>query len=596
MANELDPKSATGGTTSVESGQDAQKSTGGPLGLLMPADRDVWNEARRLVTDKNLRVEDLASCASQDPVIVMELLRVANALYFSAGRPPITTARTAVVRLGSDVILETLDRLAERTPIEDDDISHWFEVHRSRCKRTALVARILSETAAKTLADDCQAAGLLMHVGEMIAVIHFGLDYVKLAEEHSRSGIIYRLAQDHKFDVERVCINYLRRQGIPESLLFAIERDGRSRTPDRAVMKPVCLASMEMVEAFDSNRWDKLAPGKKMPPKSAIRMIQITDPQYLKIYERVSEYLFSVRLLEEKKKQALLAGVTEAVAPIITADSSATSTDADELQDEITNLIQGGDDNFEELAEEEQYKEHEEEPPAVPTQSKAAPPPEEEEEEEGAIWSIKPKTIYNIKEELTPKQKKLDQFNLNTDPKAKKVARVKKPTQIIAPPTLHSANSAKTVTTITEMFDKVSNGEELLSKLLAKLVDDGPFEKSALIVVSKDRKNAIVVAARGPNIGNGQTLILDDPLSPLAQCFSKVQSFGTRASKNSPFGSKSYALSPIDADHNTPVALYADCGNDGSVTFEARRIFRTVVEVLNQKLPTLPGGIPVELS
>ncbi|MEZ4753703.1 MAG: hypothetical protein R3A13_05255 [Bdellovibrionota bacterium] len=63
-----------------------------------------------------------------------------------------------------------------------------------------------------------------------------------------------------------------------------------------------------------------------------------------------------------------------------------------------------------------------------------------------------------------------------------------------------------------------------------------------------------------------------------------------------PFGSKAFALSPIDADHDTPVALYADCGVDGSITFEARRIFRTVVEIHNQKLPSLPGGIPVELN
>lgn len=125
---------------------------------------------------------------------------------------------------------------------------------------------------------------------------------------------------------------------------------------------------------------------------------------------------------------------------------------------------------------------------------------------------------------------------------------------------------------------------------------DGPYEKSALIVVSKDRKHAIVVAARGPNIGNGQKIELNDPLSPLAQCFSKVQSFSNRINEASPFGCKSFALAPIDADHDTPVALYADCGNDAALTFEARRVFRTVVNLLNQKLPTIPGGIPVELA
>jgi hypothetical protein len=128
------------------------------------------------------------------------------------------------------------------------------------------------------------------------------------------------------------------------------------------------------------------------------------------------------------------------------------------------------------------------------------------------------------------------------------------------------------------------------------LVDNGPFEKSALIVVSKTKRNAIVVAARGPMIGTGQKLDIDDPLNPLAQCFSKVQSFGNKESDLSPFGSKSFALAPINADHETPVALYADCGNDKAITFEARRVFRTVVEILNERLPLIPGGIPVELG
>jgi hypothetical protein len=190
-----------------------------------------------------------------------------------------------------------------------------------------------------------------------------------------------------------------------------------------------------------------------------------------------------------------------------------------------------------------------------------------------------------------------DQFSLKaTKSGAKSVPRVEPVVRNMEPPKLRTAGGNKIVSTITSMFENAKSSEELLQQLLQMLVEGGTFEKSALIVVSKDRKHAIVVAARGPNIGNGQKLDLNDPLSPLAQCFSKVQSFGNRQSNSSPFGSKAFALSPIDADHDTPVALYADCGNHGSLTFEARRVFRTVVEILNQKLPQIPGGIPVELN
>jgi hypothetical protein len=190
----------------------------------------------------------------------------------------------------------------------------------------------------------------------------------------------------------------------------------------------------------------------------------------------------------------------------------------------------------------------------------------------------------------------VDQFSLVSAKTRDKVVARSTEARVVEPPVINTRNGTSIVTSITDSFASAKRSEELLAQLLESLVDKGPFEKSALIVVSKDRRSALVVAARGPNIGNGQRLDLDDPLSPLAQCFSKVQSFGNRESPVSPFGSRAFALAPIDADHETPVALYADCGNLGALSFEARRIFRTVVEVLNQRLPSIPGGIPVEVQ
>jgi HD-like signal output (HDOD) protein len=565
MADEkqLNTKSEDSG----EAGSDGGKGGGRPFSLLMPPDMSVWLEARKLVIDKNIRVEDLAVIAAQDPAIVIELLRTSNAMFFSGGRSPITSVKTAIVRLGSDVVLETLEKMKERAPIENEDIKHWFELHRNRCKRTSIIGTILAEALARTLTDDCQAAGLLFCTGEMLAVIHLGETYTKLAEELSRSGINYRLAQDHKFDVERMGVTYLRRHGIPEALLFALDRDARSRTPDRAIIKPICQAAAEMVDAFDNNRWEKLAPGKSLAPKSALRMLQMNDTQYLRIYERCSEYLFSLRLLEEKKKQDALLGTSSAAAA--QPGTKATS----ELDTEISELIQQKSTPVSGAIAKD----------AKP--SATAPTPTKS----GAVQ--KPATtIHTVNEQID------ERFSLKSNREnTKTVPRVEPTEKLIEPPKLRTAAGNQVLNNFTNICNESKTSEELIASLLEMLVDKGPFEKSALIVVSKDRTEAIVVVARGPNIGNGQKLDLLDPLSPLAQCFSKVQSFGNKESKNSPWGSKAFALSPIDADHDTPVALYADCGNSNSLTFEARRVFRTVVGLLNQKLPQIPGGIPVEL-
>lgn len=549
----------------TEKAGENERTGGHPYRLLLPPDVGVWHEARRIAADPQSRVEDLATCASQDPVIVLELLKTANAMFFAGGRQTITSAKAAIVRLGSEVVIETLTHIAERPALEHDEISHWLEVHRARCRRTSLVARMISESIAKNLSDDCQTAGLLLFVGEMLAVSHFGETYVALAEQLARSGIIYRLAQDHKYDVERIGLNYLRRQGIPEALLFAIDRESSSKSRDRAIMKPLCFAAGELVEAFDLNRWEKLAPGKTLAPKSSLRVLQLNDQQYLKLYERAGEFLFNYRLMQEKKKQAG-APVVEGTRPSSDATDSI-KAEAGSLNDEINSILGNLD---------------------------APPPPSDAPKAPAKAVAPAAKTTINVVQQVLSDP--TDSFSLQTSAQKPKMVRQTVPSPAPKePPKLVSPKGAEVVTNIAQMFGSATSSEQLLSDLLAMLVDNGPFEKSALIVVSRDKAQAIVVAARGPNIGNGQKISITDPLNPLAQCFSKVQSFGNRESEYSPFGSKSFALAPINADHDTPVALYADCGNDKSITFEARRVFRTVVEILNERLPQIPGGIPVEL-
>lgn len=524
-----------------------------PLAWELPPDALVLAEARKLAGDKNVRVESLATACLQDPVIVIELLRTSNALYFSGGRSAITSAKTAIVRLGSDTLIETLDSLLQRRRLEDTQVVEYLEMFRSRSKRIGIVARLFAEALARTLSEDCQAAGCLFSVGEMLAVAHLQGVYIELAGAHQRSGVNYRLAQNHRFDVEIMGVEYLRRHGIPDALLFAIDRDGRSRTQDRALMKPLCMAASELVDSFDSNKWERLAPGKTFSPKSALRMLQMSDAQYLKIYERASEYLFSVKVIEERRRQEGydapidVAPFEEAIEEVV--DEPARQ-DLEDLNSEIQDLLQSPNENIE----------------------------------------ISPKsetTITEVEHEIT------SQFALRKDKKTS--ARKSGAVKIVAPPKSVSKNSTAFLSSVTAITEKAVSSEELLSDIMGILVN-GPFEKAALIVISQDRKHALVVAARGPNIGNGQRIELLDPLSPLAQCFSKVQSFSSRANEASPFGSKAFAVAPIDADHETPVALYADCGKDGALTFEARRIFRNVVDILNQKLPSIPGGIPVELD
>lgn len=512
------------------------------LNLLLPADMSVWNELRRMLADKSFRVEDAAACASQDPVVVIDFLRVANATAFAGDRQTTSAVQTAIQRLGSKVVLEALDKIKDRPQLPNEDVLFWFEVHRSRCKRTGNVGRIISSVVAPQLAEEAQAASLLLNIGDMVAVAFFKDHYVRLAEEHSRSGINYKLSLDHKFNVDNVGVSYLKRNGMPELLLTAITRDGTFRQADKAVLRPICLSASELVEAFDNDRWLKFSPGKKLAPKSPIRLLSISDPQYSKLYERISEYLFQTRELEDKKK-LISAGIASSTM-LYTPGGS-------ERDEEIQTLARSS-----------------ERPELVPPPAPRGPP-------------------------ATPPAELKEVFSIGRPPPAKNVPRAAPPVPKVIP-TLRTNRANDFVRDVDDLFKSATSSEALLTEVLGMLVDNGPFKQAALIVVSKDRSQAIVVASRGSKMGSGQRLALDD-ISPLGQCLSRIQSFGIKESEHSPFGSKAFALAPIAADHDTPVALYADCAEE-IITFEARRIFRTVVDILNERLPSIPGGIPVELD
>ncbi|MCB0354445.1 MAG: HDOD domain-containing protein [Bdellovibrionales bacterium] len=167
----------------------------------------------------------------------------------------------------------------------------------------------------------------------------------------------------------------------------------------------------------------------------------------------------------------------------------------------------------------------------------------------------------------------------------------------VAPPPLRESQprkSEKTLSTMIDMFEEVDNVTDLLSKLLDMLIEEGPFTRAALMVIDQNQKLAVAVVARG-DVGSDMVDVkLTDPLSPLLHLQSRVVSYSKRKSESSPFGCPTFALAPIDAGHTLPVALYADCGDTFVLSFDARRLFRKVVDILNNILPQMTGAIPME--
>ena len=511
------------------------------LSTVIPVSTDVLQESIRLVGDSNTRIENLAICISQDPSLVIEILKNANTSFFSGGKSSTISVKTALTRLGGDTITQILNSLQERNEPQNEEVLKYLNEYRDKCKRASIIARMFSESINKMIEEECLASGLFLYLGYILAILNLQEEFVTLAKNNSQATLKFKLSKDFNIDVEQASIDYLIKQGMPEIIISGLDRDTQVKNDkNKSLLKSIVWSAFEFIEFFDSNKWEKLAPGQILSPKSPIRALPLNETQYRKIYERAAGYFISNQLLNMTKQKTRQNAPKEQETPQNDEEKfekesmSPTKTIVDvSFQNELNELL-------------------------------------------GAVKKDKFKLKQAKDEPIKVARKKLEELTITT------------------PIDTYSEESNKLLRKTELLLNGIKTSEEAIKKILEILVDKGPFEKACIIVVSDDKDDAIVACSRGP-IGNGQRLSIKDSLSPLAQSFSKIQSFGNKQGAESPFGSKSFAVTPRDVNHTTPVSLYADCG-DKSLTFEARRIFRNVADILNQRLPALAGGIPIEVS
>ena len=525
--------------------------------LVLPADSEVVAEAKQHLNNKNdLNLEDLRRCFDNDPILSLELMRAANDVSADSSRRLSTYTRQALVSLGLQEIEQLIDRIAAVSLDLPESCVEWYEHHRQRCIESSAIAAILAEAVNPGLINEARTVGLFPPLGDMLAVATLRDRYVAVAEELSRRGAItYRLVQSYKCDPEQQLIRYLTDSKLPRSMWACLDRDAQPKSKEGLFRKAIHFGAIELLDAFYEERWDRYAPGQTIPPKSHVRLLRLNDTQYESVYEKVTAYLDTGEV--DVKEASVDEGAVEAVR-IETA-------------------------GIDQVAESELDG-------SLPPTDEASPITVAEQEEEYQIpddFSVEDLDALDPEGEQHAPE---DQEDLEVQGVA--------PPTMTAPPQNNSRPTAnkvrRFVSSMCDVFEAAETSEELLTTVLERLTDEGPFTKAALMVMSTDNSQATIVAARGSNIAHGQIIAIDDPLSPFGQSISKVQSFGKSDNKVSPFGSKSFAVAPVLAKHETPVTLYADCGKDLVITFEARRIFRSVVDLLNHILPQLPGGLPLD--
>ena len=503
----------------------------------IPVDREVCESLLEILGDQSVRVDRLNELVSSDPVLLLEVLAAANGLKNISGGKAVLEGKPALLALGLERIRKLVQELAEQTPHYDGDKATWLKLIKQKSKKNAAVSSLIAKAVRPESIFECFSIGSFAYLGDLIALNKLGDHYVGMLEDGlRRSKLRYQLAKDFNFSLEEETTDYLRKRTVPNAIPLALDPESSKLFPNVQALKEVCLSSIEFVDAFMEERLDRLAPGVSIPPKSYRRMLALSDNRYEALFEGISTYLEKGEFLDEEAVEE----------PQVVDELLSSSGDEVEEQDDSLEIAEFDD------------------------------------EDTGSEFG---EAFESIDVASTPEPGEIVDFDEDFARPIETVARRK-----------YVSKSDQAMPKFVSMFEDTESVDELLQRLLDMLVHQAPFECAALLVVNPEDKKAMAVMTRGRKLVEGESGIVEltDPLSPLLHAKSKVVSYSPKRKDNSPFGCSNYALSPLEVQYKRPVILYADCGDGNILTFEGRRLFRKVVDMLNNILPEMDGAIPIE--
>lgn len=264
----------------------------GPTIFAIPHDRRIATLAKKAALATTLRVDDLVSIILGDPTLTLHLLRSANSIKASADKRPTASLKTAIIRLGSQAIINLISDLEEQVYPTLQTIHPTLKQLKKRAVITSQIAELLARETNQRSTEECLITGLLYNSGELLELAKLGDIYIKLAASNGRAQLMYLLHINHDFEIEGASFDLLQGCGIPSSITSAISPTSQNQGASNSI-RPIVLTAIEFIDAFQEQRLSRFAPGRPPPARSAVRMLSLSSARYEKLFGQIVELLNS---------------------------------------------------------------------------------------------------------------------------------------------------------------------------------------------------------------------------------------------------------------------------------------------------------------
>jgi hypothetical protein len=141
--------------------------------IVIPVFHDVAIKLQNMIRDNSYRIEDVIILVNDDPALASEMLKHANGSYF-CGNTPITSIRNAIVRLGSQQIVNlafsaSMTNTKSDNPVINTHLSNlWNHCHAVATTSAYLGLKISHDNKLPELNyDEVYLAGLLHDIGKL---------------------------------------------------------------------------------------------------------------------------------------------------------------------------------------------------------------------------------------------------------------------------------------------------------------------------------------------------------------------------------------------------------------------------------------------
>ncbi len=159
----------------------------------LPAFPKVVERVRRALEDPNHTVEQIARIVGGEPALAARLLAIANSATFTSIGRPVTELRTAVNRLGDDLLRSTVLAFAMqqvRQRITVKSIEPQLQALWTESSRVAALCYVLARRSG-AVADEAFLTGLLHGIGKFYILVRVS-QQPGLAEDRTALGAIVR--------------------------------------------------------------------------------------------------------------------------------------------------------------------------------------------------------------------------------------------------------------------------------------------------------------------------------------------------------------------------------------------------------------------